>query len=320
MNDEEKQHRKEHRAKVMSPEIQRFIAARAESILYVEEDGQIITDRRIIAEKLIAEIQEKFPDENTPSSETLTHIISKVRTNKVSPLQDIWTMSTLKDYPLPSDTIPHVVEVNKYSSQKALKFSIRQAIWVSRLCHVVPKVEDLYEISLDYALAELISEDANKLNSDNKTGSFDTQELDKALPDVVAVQAAFEKLIDIPGHFIKNKLAFNELTGLNLQGIIVLTQTLYQRSDKLYPVVIGEQLGLPGEKRPVTLPLIRGTAKEVLPKLKLAKSSQKKRSPDFEGYIDLSVPLAIKVSQKELQQIKDGYPALKDTWEKIKEG
>lgn len=310
MIEEGKQPRKEHRAKVMSPEIQRFITSRAESVLYVTEDGEIITDRRIIAEKLIAEIQEKFPDENTPSPETLTHMVSKVRTNKVSPLQDIWTMSSLKDYPLPADTIPHVVEVNKYSSQKALKFSIRQAVWVSRLCHVVPKVEELYEISLDYALVELISEDA--------VVPFDTQELDKALPDVAAVTVAFEKLIDTPGHFIKSKLAVNELTGLNLQGVIILTQTLYQKRGRLYPLAIGEQVGLP-TTRPIMLRSI-GIAKDVLPKLKLAKSNQKKRSPDFEGYIDLSVPLAIKVSQEELQKIKDGYPAVKDTHEKIEEG
>ena len=300
MDVKEKQPRKEHRAKVMSPDIQRLITARAGRVLYYTDDGKIITDRQVIAEKLMAEIKEKFPNEDTPSFETLIHMVSRARSQEPGPLEGPWGTNTLKDYPLPADTVAKVVEVNKYASQKKLKFSIRQALWVSRLCQVVPKIEDLYTISLDYALVELMCE-----QTDPKV-PFDSKELDMALPDVVEVVKVFEKLLNVPAHFKETQEVYGTLTGFTLQGITILVNKLYLKSNQLYPVVLREQVGLP-VSGDVILTKSIGNAKDILPKLKLSKGEIKKILSKNQGFMDIPIPLALNVSGPELQQIKEDH-------------
>jgi hypothetical protein len=255
-------------------------------------------DREVLANKLIIEIEKQGA--KAPTVSTLIAYISTYRNLPLKPQDYPWATSTLKDNPIPAETLPYVLKVNQYSGQKALKFSIRQAMWVSRLCHVIRELEDLYEISLAYAVYEKICDSASV--------PFDTSEPDKELPDPVKVMQAFEKLLQTPSRFKTTRIAFEHMTGLGLQGVILLTNTICSIGGRVHPVVSGDQVGLPTDS-PVLLKSL-GSIDDILPKLKPdIKSVQRFPSGnEGEGYYFLKgKPLAVEVSEAELLEIQEKY-------------
>ena len=72
--------------------------------------------------------------------------------------QKPWNMVSLNAYPLPNDSIPHVLQVWRYCSHTDEIFTIRQAKWVSRLHHVLPPMLNLlWSISYIYSKKEELS-------------------------------------------------------------------------------------------------------------------------------------------------------------------
>jgi hypothetical protein len=165
---------------------------------------------------------------------------------------------------------------------------------------VIRELADLYEISLAYAVYEKIC--------DSTGVPFDTSEPDKELPDPVKVMQVFEKLLQTPSRFKTTRIAFEHMTGLGLQGVILLTNTICSIGGRIHPVVSGDQVGLPTD-RPVLLKSL-GSVDDIFPKLKPdIKTVQKFPSGnEGEGYYFLKgKPLAVEVSEAELLEIQEKY-------------
>ena len=121
-----------------------------------------------------------------PSISTVQKALAKVRKKMKEmpedPLHKPWNMGTIDQYPIPPDTIPFVLKVWKLQEEKVYKFrqmkppfdlalSIREAKWVSRLCHVIPDdIEKLSRTAAIYANWEELTERAGQ--------SFNSTELD----------------------------------------------------------------------------------------------------------------------------------------------
>jgi hypothetical protein len=157
-----------HRAKEMLPAIKQLIAMRSVTNPYKTSDGQRITDRQIIAEKLIDEIKEKFPAEMSPAEDTLVRMISSARNQDGSPLDEPWNLGTIEDYPLLSADIAAIIEVQSwleltkddpgnptsgvkqwteyYSNNKMTTtiwpLTIRDALWLAKLYKVNYNLSD----------------------------------------------------------------------------------------------------------------------------------------------------------------------------------
>ena len=63
-------------------------------------------------------------------------------------------METLNEYPLPPESIPHVLQAWRYSLNLGAEFTIRQAKWASRLYSQEPDTTKLWFISRRYSHEE----------------------------------------------------------------------------------------------------------------------------------------------------------------------
>lgn len=158
----EKQLKRQKRAKEMLPGIKDLITLRA-----LQDTGK---DRNTLAEQLLVEIKSKFPKEIPPVIETIIKKISEARNPEKDPLGEQWHLGAMSKYPISSETIPFILKIRKDT-----QISIRQAIWISRLCKVITNLEILEEISFQYALHERVSEISGT--------HFDTTDYDSLLLD-----------------------------------------------------------------------------------------------------------------------------------------
>ncbi len=74
--------------------------------------------------------------------------------------QRLWSMARLDDYKLPVESLPYIMQVWRYCSHTDEPFTIRQAKWVSRVCHfplVSESIAKLWSISYMYARKEELS-------------------------------------------------------------------------------------------------------------------------------------------------------------------
>ena len=85
--------------------------------------------------------------------------------------QESWSMLSLEKFPLPSGSIPYVLQMWRYSLSLHENLTVRQAKWASRLYSTIEDIPLLWIISLDYSHEEYIS-----MISGQK---FDTQKPDQ---------------------------------------------------------------------------------------------------------------------------------------------
>jgi len=124
-----------------------------------------------IHNELLIELKKQDPSlpKNWPGISTVQKLLASVHKKEKEQPEDLlsrpWSMGTLKIYPLPPDTIPYVLEVwNLHYKLRNFKppfipFSIREAIWVSRLCYVIKDdIKKLSMMATIYAEDEEISE------------------------------------------------------------------------------------------------------------------------------------------------------------------
>ncbi len=71
--------------------------------------------------------------------------------------QKPWNMKTLDAFPLPSESIPHLLQVWRYSVNLGVEFTIRHAKWASRLYPQVKDMTKLWFISRRYSHEEELS-------------------------------------------------------------------------------------------------------------------------------------------------------------------
>ena len=104
--------------------------------------------------RLKTEIEEL--GEVAPSEETAYKLISDARRTPRK-FDESWTMASLKDNPLPPESIPSVLKVWRYASNTGEKFSLGQAEWVARLYTSFAQISLLWFWSYSYAHEERLS-------------------------------------------------------------------------------------------------------------------------------------------------------------------
>lgn len=98
---------------------------------------------------------------------------NKKKTDKDKLLDTPWSMATLKDFPLPNDSIPNLLKVWKASVALSRPLTIRDAIWTSRLGTFINDTRLLLFWSKLYSLKHRV---ADSLGQD-----FDSRLLDSCL-------------------------------------------------------------------------------------------------------------------------------------------
>jgi hypothetical protein len=115
------------------------------------------TPREALAVELKKLIEEMY--ETPPSHETMIKLISKARNKPESPLDKPWSTATLDKYPIPAEALPTILKLWVWIAENVGdKFTIREALWASRLYTVIGNIVELQcEVRLR-ALSEIMSE------------------------------------------------------------------------------------------------------------------------------------------------------------------
>ncbi|MFC1965218.1 hypothetical protein ACFLWG_04390, partial [Chloroflexota bacterium] len=163
--------------------------------------------------------------------------ISRARNQETSPLDKSWHMGTLKDYPLPTEALPVILDTmeSQMMLTRSREVTIRHAIWISRLQHVVKDKDELCEIAWHYAFNERISEIAHPEKQ------FDTSQYDRRLPNPKELLEYFRSRIPQSDYQTYGK-AFEQVTlGIEYEpGLLV--DHLVIRNNKVYaPLLIQEK-------------------------------------------------------------------------------
>ena len=120
-----------------------------------------------------------IPVKPFPTLRTVQDIIrnfkanNKKKTDKDKLLDTPWSMASLKDFPLPNDSIPNLLKVWKASVALSRPMTIRDAIWTSRLGTFINDTRLLLFWSKLYSLKQRV---ADSLGQD-----FDSRFLDSCL-------------------------------------------------------------------------------------------------------------------------------------------
>ena len=143
-------------------------------------------------------------------------IKAKTKTPEFQRKEADWNMATLDEHPLPSEAIPMILEIQARDTHFG-KFSIRQAIWISRIFRVISDLELLDDISWYYTLHEKICQLSGT--------PFDTSKYDNLLNDPKQLIKAFEaESPQTKDNFQAHKTAFEAITNYTLNEPSFLVQ------------------------------------------------------------------------------------------------
>ena len=143
--------------------------------------------RTELAKMLMVELETMGYD--VPEVEVLERIISRFRQEPTAPKDKPWGLGTLVEYPIPPETLPTVLTVwakrleeakpdkDGFSSQ--MTFTIRDALWVSRLSHLVKNPEAIWGYAVWYSVRERAYE---AIGEDPDTTDLDTELLKNFKP------------------------------------------------------------------------------------------------------------------------------------------
>jgi len=214
------------------------------------------------------------------------------RIAKPSPLDDPWHLGKLGDYPLSTEAIPYVLKVK--SGHKLGAFTIRQARCVSYLYTTVKNIDLLDSISFRYSLYERICEISDT--------DYNTTAYDELLSDEKSQRKLveyFDKEIDY-SNFKSYKLAFEEITKVEMAGISVDTTQFYIIDNKIHAVFNNEI----GQSIQYLLPVkdidkfINGLKEQGLLK-------SRKQTTEGMDIITLKKPMAIEIPSDKLLEVSN---------------
>lgn len=136
--------KKRQRLPRIKPSIKQLISSQA--VRYPDKPRQALAaDVRDTIERM---------GEVAPSEETLIKMISDARNKEPNPLDNIWHMGTLNDYPLLMEAIPSVLKVQQLKVWLGEPFTVRQAQWVTKLFPIFKKTDLLEGVSWVYSQLE----------------------------------------------------------------------------------------------------------------------------------------------------------------------
>lgn len=194
----------------------RELSPKVRALIYDQAIRYRNTPREFLANRLIKEIEDSY--ELPPSFETCIRMISRAR-NSDNPLDEPWSLGTISKYPelFPPDSAYIMADMTRgipiYSDQGNYlgipplpRYSIRQAIWITRLYPILKGLFNLDEDELHHKVNKIsnayrFSEIASELNNEE---SFDTSYLDQLL-----FEGDFDSLISEYMDSLK-ELAFSE--------------------------------------------------------------------------------------------------------------
>jgi len=132
-------------------------------------------------------------DGKPPEIEVLERKISEYRNHADSlPKDKPWNLGKLSEYPISSETLPRVLEALAIYRSNKETFTIRIALWVSRLAGVLPdfkkttdKTRRIWNLVPWYALRELACDAQGK--------ELDTSDLDEEILKLLSLEEGAEK-------------------------------------------------------------------------------------------------------------------------------
>lgn len=130
--------------------------------------------RMLLADEILEQMrQSRDIKDKLPERESIAKIISKARNHPESSLDEIWSLGSLVEHPIPPEAMPAVMLAYKKALAEKSELTVRQAKWIARLYKVIESPDLLWDWAWEYAMAEWLSEITNQ--------PFDTTELDLQL-------------------------------------------------------------------------------------------------------------------------------------------
>ena len=133
------------------------IKSNIKELIYIEAVEQKDMPRLALAVKLRSFIEEKMC-EIPPSEEYTIKLISDARNHPKSPLDLHWTIGCLGKYDIPPEALPIVrVIYEQRLEERHHRFTIREALWISRLHKIIDDPIVLGHFAYAYALREWVN-------------------------------------------------------------------------------------------------------------------------------------------------------------------
>lgn len=110
--------------------------------------------------------------EPVPSDETLERLVSRARASELSQLDTSWSLGASVAHNIPSEANADLLQIWKWCVVVGRTFTIREALWVSRLRGIVP-FEELLMWAAEYALAEQAVASMHESSVDTTPLDFD---------------------------------------------------------------------------------------------------------------------------------------------------
>lgn len=146
----------------VTPKTEAFIVATLYVLRKASDHGEP-TAGEVLAAADIRQDRENNKGIFLPKLRKVQDILKDVRKRESEPPKEqqvqhgLWDMRSLDYFPLPSQSIPSVLQVWRYSTNLDEPFTIRQAKWTARLCFHITDVAELWLASRRYATEEELS-------------------------------------------------------------------------------------------------------------------------------------------------------------------
>jgi len=148
-------------------------------------------------------------------------------------LEKSWHLGTLKDFPIPTDALPKILEIQQSGKMltRHRNVTVRQAIWIARLFTTVKDIDLLRRLAWHYALEE-------KINYLIGNKEFDTNEYDKLLLKPEDLLSVFEKKAQLfaQQNFKTYRDSFKQSTGIEMPGVSLAMYKVLLREGTAYAV------------------------------------------------------------------------------------
>lgn len=104
------------------------------------------------------------------AEETVIKLISQARNHPQHPFDELWSLGSLVEYPIPAEAMPAVMSAYKKTLAGNGELTIREAQWIARLHRIVDPLDLVWDWAWAYATEEWLSEITKQ--------PFDTTKLD----------------------------------------------------------------------------------------------------------------------------------------------
>lgn len=104
------------------------------------------------------------------AEETIIKLISQARNHPEHPFDELWSLGSLVEYPIPSEAMPAVMSAYKKALAENGELTIREAQWIARFYKIIDPPDLVWDWAWAYATEEWLSNITNT--------PFDTTKLD----------------------------------------------------------------------------------------------------------------------------------------------